>query len=120
MKQLVLVVDDEVLFADSLAQRLQLRGFDTLVAYNGESALDLFAELLPPLVVLDLRLPDLDGTDVLARIMEQAPKTRVIIITGHGSEEDKKICMDRGAASFLNKPVRLGTLVEELKEGEPA
>ena len=114
MKHSVLLVDDEILFADSLAERLAMRDFDVRVAYNGLSALDLFTAHRPPLVVLDLRLPDLDGSEVLMHIMKHDPKARVVIITGHGSEADRKRCLGLGAVAFLNKPVRLQTLVEAL------
>lgn len=118
MKQIVLLIDDEILFADSLAERLSMRDFDVRVAYNGLSALEMFSAVLPPLVILDLRLPDLDGSEVLMHIMKQAPSTRVVIITGHGSEEDRKRCMSLGAAAFMNKPVRLQTLVAALQGEE--
>lgn len=114
MKHSVLLIDDEILFADSLAERLAMRDFDVRVAYNGLSALDLFTLHQPGLVILDLRLPDVDGSEVLMHIMRQAPMTRVVVITGHGSEEDRQRCLRLGAAAFLNKPVRLQTLVETL------
>ena len=120
MRHAVLLVDDEVVFADSLAERLNLRGFKTLVAYNGLSALDLFDEHKPGLVVLDLRLPDLDGTEVLLHMKKRDPGVRVVIITGHGSEEDRDRCTKLGAAAFLNKPVRLQTLVAALVGEEQA
>lgn len=120
MNHTVLIVDDEVIFADSLAERLELRGFDPVVAYNGMVALDTFLKNKPELVVLDLRLPDIDGSEVLIHIMKQAPKTRVVIITGHGSEDDRKRCLKLGASHFLNKPVRLHQLVAALLGEENA
>jgi DNA-binding response OmpR family regulator len=114
MKHSVLLVDDEILFADSLAERLEMRDFEVNVAYNGLSALDLFSSLKPGLVILDLRLPDIDGSEVLLHMKKLAPRTRVVVITGHGSDEDRKRCLDLGAAAFMNKPVRLAALVEAL------
>ncbi|MBU1248660.1 MAG: response regulator [Proteobacteria bacterium] len=118
MKRTILLVDDEIQFVDSLAERLELRGFETLVAYGGLSALELFLQHTPSLVVLDLRLPDIDGGEVLKRIKEIAPDVRVIIITGHGSEDDRLACMTCGADGFMRKPLHIKNLVEALLDGD--
>lgn len=117
MKKLTLVVDDEASFADALAERLQMRGYPTLVAYDAKSAMAIMEKNPPERMVLDLRLPDLDGIDVLRWVKERRPQTRVVVVTGHGSEEDRTLCMDLGAHAFLNKPVKIEDLSRAL-EGE--
>jgi DNA-binding response OmpR family regulator len=95
-----------------LARRLALRGLRCKVCYDGQTAIDIAAQEGFPMVILDLRLPDLYGTEVLTQIKAcQSPETAVIILTGHGTEKDRQQCMDRGAHSFMNKPLDIDRLV---------
>jgi DNA-binding response OmpR family regulator len=112
----VLLVDDESQFVEALAERLQLRGFEALVANDGAAALDLLERDFVGLVVLDLRMPEMDGLEVLRRIKEKWPKTQVIVATGHGDEEDRRKCLELGAFAFLSKPVNIKELSGLLKE----
>jgi DNA-binding response OmpR family regulator len=112
----VLLVDDESQFVEALAERLQLRGFEALVVNDGPAALDLLEKDLVGLVVLDLRMPEMDGLEVLRRIKEKWPKTQVIIATGHGDEEDRRKCLELGAFAFLSKPVNIAQLSGLLRE----
>jgi len=112
----VLLVDDESQFVEALAERLQLRGFEALVANDGPAALDLIEKDRLQLVVLDLRMPEMDGLEVLRRIKEKWPKTQVIIATGHGDEEDRRKCLELGAFAFLSKPVNIIQLSGLLRE----
>ena len=107
----ILIVDDEQRYADMLARRLKLRGLTCDVCYDGRTAIDLHASEPFALVILDLRLPDLYGTEVLTRIKQCRPATEVVILTGHGTDRDREQCMDCGAHAFLNKPVDIDRLV---------
>ena len=107
----ILIVDDEQRYADMLARRLQLRGLNCTVCYDGQSAIDLNARESFAMIILDLRLPDLYGTEVLARIKQCRPAAQVVILTGHGTEKDRERCMQGGAYAFLNKPVGIDQLV---------
>ncbi len=111
----ILVVDDEPLFAEALAKRLRLRGFECAVALDGTEALRLHAVGAFRGVLLDLRLPDIPGTEVLHRLMERDPELPVIIITAHGTGSDERECREAGACGFLSKPVEFGELVRELR-----
>ena len=112
MKQYdILIVDDEQRYADMLARRLALRGLSCEVRYDGKTALEVVAETPFPVVILDLRLPDLYGTDVLEAIKRRRPETTVIILTGHGTEKDRRRCMSLGAHAFMNKPLDIGRLL---------
>ncbi len=107
----ILIVDDERRYADMLAKRLRLRGLTCKVRYDGKTAIDIVAQEHFSMVILDLRLPDLYGTKVLAQIKRCRPETMVIILTAHGTKKDRVACMAGGAHSFMNKPLDIDRLV---------
>ena len=112
MKQYdLLIVDDEQRFANMLAKRLSLRGCHCEVCYNGQQALDLVRQKNFFLILLDLHLPDIYGTEVLTRIRKNDERTPVIVVTGHGTEKDRQECMQQGAYAFMNKPVGIDELM---------
>lgn len=106
-----LIVDDEQRYADMLAKRLRLRSLTCKVCYDGQTAIDTVGETSFSVVILDLQLPDLYGTEVLTRIKQCRPDTVVIILTGHGTEKDKQVCMASGAHAFMNKPLDIDHLL---------
>ncbi len=112
----VLLVDDEREFVQTLSERLLMRDMGSAVTYDGESALELAKEDEPDVMILDLKMPGIDGIEVLRKIKETQPAIEVIILTGHGSEEDRKICMDLGAFAYLHKPVDINELSETIKK----
>ncbi|MFN2358908.1 MAG: response regulator [Desulfotignum sp.] len=110
MKQIdILIIDDEIKFADMLSRRLSLRGITCRACYDGLSGIQWVKENpgAAVLILLDLKLPDMYGTQVLSHIKEIDPAVPVFIITGHGTREDEKTCLDLGAAEFIHKPVRI-------------
>jgi DNA-binding response OmpR family regulator len=107
----LLIIDDEERFADMLAKRLRLRGCQCEVCYNGQQAIDLVGRKDFFLILLDLHLPDIYGTEVLIRIKEIDSKTPVIILTGHGNEKDRRACMRHGAYDFIHKPLGIDELM---------
>ncbi|MEJ2220592.1 MAG: response regulator [Desulfobacterales bacterium] len=112
MKQYnLLLIDDQQRFTDMLAKRLRLRGCHCDVCYNGQQALDLVRRKNFFLILLDLQLPDIYGIEVLKRIKEISAKTPVIILTAHGTEEDRQACLHLGAYAFWHKPLDLGELM---------
>ncbi|MCG2720909.1 MAG: response regulator [Thermodesulfovibrionales bacterium] len=112
----LLLVDDERKFVQTLSDRLRLREIGSVVAYDGESALDLIKEEEPDVMILDLKMPGIDGLEVLKRVKQTSPNIEVIILTGHGSEADKKLCMDLGAFAYLEKPVDVNLLSETINK----
>ncbi|HAS89090.1 MAG TPA: response regulator [Desulfovibrio sp.] len=112
----VLLVDDEREFVKTLSERLLLRDLGSAVVYDGESALDVVQEDEPEVMILDLKMPGIDGIEVLRRVKSNRPGIEVIILTGHGSEDDRKTCMDLGAFAYLNKPVDIDVLSQTLKD----
>jgi len=101
----VLIVDDEPGFARVLGKRLRLRGFECDLAPDGETALARLREGTYVAVLLDLRLPDIPGCEVLRRLRTRKPNLPVFIITAHGTGVDRKECLASGADLFLTKPV---------------
>ena len=117
MKQYdLLIVDDEQRFANMLAKRLSLRGCHCEVCYNGQQALDLVRQKNFFLILLDLHLPDIYGTEVLTRIRKKDERTPVIVVTGHGTEKDRQECLQQGANAFMRKPVAIDELMTILAE----
>jgi two-component system response regulator CpxR len=111
----VLLVDDEREFVQTLSERLLMRDMGSAVAYDGESALNMIAEDEPEVMILDLKMPGIDGIEVLRRVKESRPEIEVIILTGHGSDADRETCMKLGAYAYLQKPVDIEVLSDTLK-----
>lgn len=111
----ILLVDDEEELVKTLSERMNMRNFGTDVAFNGEEALKLVDNEIPDVMVLDLKMPGIDGMEVLRRIKNHYPEIEVIILTGHGTEEDEREALDLGAYCYLTKPVDIENLVAHIK-----
>jgi DNA-binding response OmpR family regulator len=114
----ILVVDDEVEFAEAFAERLQLRGFTARIASGGEQALRIIDEGGVQVMVLDLKMPGMDGLEVLRRVKTTHPEVEVIILSGHGSELDEAYGRNLGAFAWLRKPADIGDVLEAVKGAE--
>jgi CheY-like chemotaxis protein/cytidylate kinase len=112
----VLLVDDEREFVQTLSERLEMRDVGSAVAYDGESALRMVEDDEPDVIILDLRMPGIDGIEVLRQVKQSRPRIEVIILTGHGSEEDRRTCMELGAFAYLQKPADIDELSETLRQ----
>jgi CheY-like chemotaxis protein len=112
----VLLVDDEREFVQTLSERLEMRDVGSAVAYDGESALRMVEDDEPDVIILDLRMPGIDGIEVLRRVKASHPHIEVIILTGHGSEDDRATCLELGAFAYLQKPVDIEALSETLRQ----
>jgi DNA-binding NtrC family response regulator len=112
----VLFVDDEEDFVTTMAERMRLRDVGSDVALSGDRALEMLADEVPDVMVLDLRMPGLDGLEVLRRVKQAYPRMEVIILTGHGSEQDEEEARRLGAFDYLGKPVDINRLVETIRK----
>lgn len=112
----VLLVDDEEEFVSTLAQRLQIRGYNPETANDGEAALNMIANIPYDVMVLDLMLPGLSGLEVLREVKRQAPDLPVIMLTGQGSTREGMEGMHSGAFDFLMKPIDLDELMLKINE----
>jgi CheY-like chemotaxis protein len=113
-----LLVDDEQDFVNAISERLQLRSIESDVVYNGEEALKYLEDRQqgPVVMVLDLRMPGIDGIEVLRRVKRDHADVEVIILTGAGSEADRRAAMELGAFGYLQKPVDVELLARTMKE----
>jgi len=116
MPQKVLLVDDEKEFVHALSERLQSRNLESAVVYDGEEALSFAEGDQPEVMVLDLKMPGIDGIEVLRRVKQDHPDTEVIILTGHGSEKEERLAAELGAFAYLHKPVDVDKLSQTMKE----
>ena len=112
----VLLVDDEVDFLDSLHQRLELRGLEALKASSGPEALETIDAEHVDVVVLDVRMPGMDGIETLRRIKEQYPRIEVVMLTGHADLESSLDGMRFGFFDYLTKPVQIDTLIAKIRD----
>jgi CheY-like chemotaxis protein/cytidylate kinase len=116
MPSKVLLVDDEREFVQTLSERLLMRDLGPAVAYDGESALNLINEDEPDVMIVDLKMPGIDGLEVLRKVKQTRPEIEVIVLTGHGHEEDRELCMQLGAFAYLQKPLDINELSEIIKK----
>ena len=111
----VLLVDDEEEFVKALAERLHMRDLRSDTVLDGEEALNYVEGQEPDVMVLDLKMPGINGMDVLRQVRKAYPNIQVIILTGHGSEKDEEEAKRLGAFDYLEKPVNLDVLVKKMK-----
>lgn len=112
----VLMVDDEEDFVQTLAERMKMRDLTPDLALSGEQALQRVQDDVPDVMVLDLKMPGIDGMEVLRRVRQAYPQVQVVILTGHGSEKDEAEARRLGAFAYLQKPVDMEKLIRTLRE----
>lgn len=112
----VLLVDDERDFVNTLAQRLKMRDLNVSCVYDGEQGLSRVKQEEPDVLVLDLKMPGLQGMDVLREVRKTNPNMQVIILTGHGTEKDEEEAKRIGGFDFLRKPADIDLLMTKIKE----
>ncbi len=115
MPSKILLVDDEKEFVQTLSERLSTRNLESSVVYDGEQALDFVKNDEPEVMVLDLKMPGIDGIEVLRRVKKEHPGVEVIILTGHGSEREEAVAAELGAFAYLQKPVDVDLLAQVMK-----
>jgi two-component system NtrC family response regulator len=116
----LLIVDDEVVFLRSIAERLRLRGFDVTPVSSGAEAVKVAEEGGFDLALLDLKMPGMDGKQVLEILKREHRFLEVIILTGHGSVDSAVECTKLGAFGYLPKPYELEKLLEVLRQAYEA
>jgi two-component system KDP operon response regulator KdpE len=103
LRSRILLVDDEVAIQRSVGLLLRSRGYDVEIAGTGGEALRMFAEQPPDLIVLDLGLPDLEGTEVCRRVRASS-RVPIVVLSARGAEADKVNALDLGADDYVTKP----------------
>lgn len=112
----VLIVDDERLIRLLLSRALKREGISVVDAECGYEALEKIRKIQFDLVILDLRLGDMSGIDILKDLKERSPMTKVIVITAYGSKEIQKELNDNGINEFYEKPFDTLEMIERIKK----
>ncbi len=116
----VLLVDDEKGYVNVLSNRLSKRAIHATKAYSGTEAIQILRKNDFDVVVLDLKMEDMGGIEVLKIMKKMAPELPVIFLTGHGSQEAALEGISLGAFDYLTKPCELSELIEKIKEAHQA
>lgn len=111
----VLLVDDEVEFLEPMKARIERRGMVCSTATNGEDALRALAQEQFDCAVVDVRMPGMDGIELLRRMRRDFPSVAVVLLTGHASVELGVQGMDLGAFEYLLKPIELDDLLDTVR-----
>lgn len=107
----VLIIEDEAILAKNLRSKLHAHGHTATIVHSGESAVKALSKSVPDVVLLDVRLPDIDGISLLPTLKAESPATSFIVLTAHGNERIAVDAMKAGAAEYLAKPVDLDELL---------
>lgn len=110
MEATVLVVDDDLTVQETLQRFLEQKGYEVHTAADGEAALEAVQRLGPDIMLLDIRMPGMDGLEVLQRIRDEEIDVGVIMISGQADEETARLTLEQGAADYITKPFDLDYL----------
>jgi len=114
---LIMLVDDEVSFVETLVKRLSTRNIETITAFSAEEGLEkLKKNQNLDVIVLDIKMPGMDGLEMLKKIKAESFRTEVIMLTGHATIESGIAGMKLGAFDFLTKPCDIEELVNKVEE----
>ncbi len=110
----ILFVDDETAFLDTIIKRMKKRGFNPERASSGNDALALLRENPIDIIVSDIRMPGMDGIELLGEVKKRYPKTEIILLTGHATSQDGVVGIKEGAFDYLSKPIEIDHLVSKI------
>jgi DNA-binding response OmpR family regulator len=115
MSATILIVEDEYAVARGIQYALEQEGYQVTVVGSGEEALEIASDLAPDLVVLDVRMPGIDGFETLRRMRADGSKAPVLMLTARDEEMDKVIGLEMGADDYMTKPFGLRELQSRIK-----
>lgn len=104
IKPSILIVDDEIDFVNTVSTLLTTKGYHPIIATSGWEAMNLLKQTKPDIVILDLKLPDTNGINLLPEIKKYAPNAEIVILTGHATLETAIRALQEGAVGYLRKP----------------
>ncbi len=116
MSEKVLLVDDEEDFLDAVAERMRARGIEVSTATSARDALEMIEEKSYDAIVMDLMMPELEGTEALKEIKNRNGELQVILLTGYVTPEQVHQAMKFGAMDIIEKPPDLDVLIEKIKK----
>ena len=100
----ILIIDDEIMILHMTRDILEESGYTVRTALSGREGIEMAEKRMPDLVILDLRMPEMDGRHVLKRLIEIDPNVRILMASGYVEEKQKKEILDMGVYGFLQKP----------------
>jgi PAS domain S-box-containing protein len=112
----VLIVDDEITILEMTSTILKESGYTIFSANTGKKGIELYREIRPDLVILDFKMPDMDGRDVLTELMGIDSNVRVLIATGFVDSDNRKFLMESGAIGFIRKPFKTREIIAKVRE----
>lgn len=112
----ILVVDDEVKMCFTLTKLFEMSNYPVTVAHDGVEALEKIDSFQPHCILLDIRMPKMNGLEVLKIVKEQHPEIVILMSTAVASEESRKECLEAGAAEYLLKPIDFKMLLATIKD----
>ncbi|MEE4356491.1 MAG: response regulator [Desulfococcaceae bacterium] len=115
-KMKLMLVDDEERFLSTMSKVLEKKGYDVFTASNGSDALEKLRKHPIHVVILDVKMPEMDGNAVLRAIKQQYPMTEVIMLTGHATVESAIDGLKVGASDYLMKPADIDDLMQKTNE----
>ncbi|RJR25516.1 MAG: response regulator [Desulfobacteraceae bacterium] len=118
MSEKVLLVDDEKEFVDALADRMRLRDMNVSTAGSAKEALKKVEDETFDAIVLDLRMPEMNGIEFLKTVRKKHPELQIIMLTGYGKVQDSVEAMKLGAMDFLEKPADLDLLTAKIHDAK--
>jgi len=112
----LLLVDDEIGYLEVLSKRIRKRNLDVTTASTGQDAIQILRRADFDVAVVDLKMVDMDGIEILTIFKKMDPDLEVIILTGHGSEQAAREGIEKGAFDYLTKPCDLESLLEIIRK----
>lgn len=116
----ILVIDDETATLAMFRLFLEAYGYEVLTAENGTEGIDLFIQEKPSIVMTDIKMPGMDGFEVLTQIKAVSPETQVIVITGHGDVDLARQALEMEAVDLIHKPIDKESLDRALQKADEA
>jgi DNA-binding NtrC family response regulator len=118
MAEKVLLIDDEKEFLEVMSERMRARGINVTTCASAREALKKIETTSFDAIILDLKMPEMDGLETLKVVKEKRPETQIILLTGHATVEKGVEAMKLGAMDFVEKPADLETLTKKIKEAQ--
>jgi DNA-binding response OmpR family regulator len=115
MNKKILIVEDDIVFCKLLTRFLTKNNFEVMDAQNGKDALELVNLNFFELAILDYRLPDMTGIEILKKVKEKNPNSRVLLITRYGDQDVAVKALDSGADAFISKPINPDELLQVIQ-----
>lgn len=112
----LLIVDDEKEVCANLSEYLARRDYDVTVAISGKEAISILSTTFFPVIILDIKMPDADGMEILKDTIKQHPASKIIMLTGFDEENQKEKCLALGAYDYITKPIKIGEILKKIEK----